>query len=56
VKILLDESVPRILKLRLPLLDISTLLGSWFVNPASQCMPNYGMQGTALGATSHTTR
>jgi hypothetical protein len=34
----------------------SVLLGSVFVNPASQCMPHYSMQGTALGATSHTTR
>lgn len=34
----------------------SVLLGSWFVNPASHCMPNYSMQGTALGATSNTKR
>jgi hypothetical protein len=34
----------------------SVLLGSVFVNPASQCMPHDSMQGTTLGATSHTTR
>jgi hypothetical protein len=34
----------------------SVLLGSVFVSPASLCMSNDSMQGTALGAASNTTR